>query len=62
MVRNLAWPDLSLSWLTRAIGISERQSQRNFLGRGTGFIQLLREKRLAMAAARPVIPAPPPGR
>lgn len=50
MERNLARPDLSLSWLARVIGISERQLQRDFLGRGTSFIQLLREKRLALAA------------
>ena len=49
MERNLTNPQLSLNWLARKIGISERQLQRDFLDNGTSFIQLLRKKRLVLA-------------
>lgn len=49
MERSLADPQLSLGWLARQIGISERQLQRDFLENGTSFVQLLRKKRLALA-------------
>lgn len=48
--RNLARPDMSLSWLARRIGISERQLQRDFMEHGTSFVQALRARRLALAA------------
>ncbi len=49
---NLSRPELSLPWLARRVGISERQLQRDFLSHGESFVRLLRERRLMLAAEK----------
>ncbi|BCH30934.1 hypothetical protein MesoLjLc_28640 [Mesorhizobium sp. L-8-10] len=50
MESSLTRPELSLAWLARRVGISERQLQRDFLARGSSFVRLLRDRRLRLAA------------